>query len=70
MFGRPHQFRAVALQGLVEHVLLPNATHGCDVFVHYYGSEGWRDNAAALCGLRDVAALLAARAANRPRPLS
>ena len=55
--------------GLVEHVLLRNAAHGCDVFVHYYGLGGWRDNATALCGLRDVAALLAARPANRPPPL-
>ena len=60
----------MALRGLMEHVLLPNAAHGYDVFVYYYGADSWRDNAAALCGLWDVAALLAARPANRPRPSS
>ena len=60
---------SVALPSLIQHFLLPNARHGCDVFLKTHAeteAEAAAD-AAGLAALRDAAAALAAHA-GRPSP--
>ena len=63
----------VVLPGLIQHVLLPSARCGCDVFVHATdGGAGDKDldagaDGRAVATLRDAAAALAARV-DRPAP--
>ena len=60
---------SVALPSLIQHFLLPNARHGCDVFLktHAETEAEAAEDAAGLAALRDAAAALAARA-GRPSP--
>lgn len=36
LYGLPRSFQSLVLPSLKEHVIIPNAPHGCDYFVHYY----------------------------------
>ena len=35
-FGLPRAYRNMALPSIIQNILVPNARHNCDVFVHYY----------------------------------
>jgi hypothetical protein len=35
-FGLPRAFKSMVLPSIVKHVLIPNARHNCDVYVHFF----------------------------------
>lgn len=35
-FGLPRSFKTMVLPSIQKNILIPNAKHGCDIFVHYY----------------------------------
>ena len=35
-FGLPRSFREMVLPSIIQNILIPNARHNCDVYVHYY----------------------------------
>lgn len=36
LFGLPRAFKSLVLPSLIQNVLIPNAAHNCDYFVHYF----------------------------------
>ena len=39
LWGLPRAFESLVLPSLIQNVILPNAAHNCDYFVHYYQLE-------------------------------
>jgi hypothetical protein len=38
-FGLPRAFDSLVLPSIIQNILIPNARHNCDVFVHFYHQE-------------------------------
>lgn len=52
MYGLPRSFRELVLPSLIKNVILTNAQHNCDYFVHYYNvtaeAQGRTNNGGAI----------------------
>lgn len=38
-FGLPRSYKTMVLQTIEKNILIPNARHNCDIFVHYFSQE-------------------------------